>query len=166
MSALIISGPPASGKNTVAEPIAQSHKRASVIDTDVLRNTVVEPYRDPWDGEEGRGQQLLAARNACAMARNFETENYSTIILDVIDNELAASYRQFLDGIDVTIILLLPTKDEIDRRLLTRTDYLTRGDTHLLYEQQTTFTAYDHKLDNTALAASDAANWILERWNT
>lgn len=68
---LILTGPPAAGKNSTASIFAKELSRCAVIDVDVVRWMVVQPHKAPWDGDEGKAQQKLGVQNACALARNF-----------------------------------------------------------------------------------------------
>lgn len=164
MSVLIISGPPASGKNTVAEHLARRWDRCAVIDVDTVQHFVAQPYCAPWEGEEGARQQHLAVRNTSALVRNYESDGFDTIVLDVLNDETARLYRHELRVSSVHVVQLLPTADEVFARLLSRPDYLSRGDTESLYEQQQQFSDYDERLDNTDLDPEQAAEWLHEHW--
>jgi chloramphenicol 3-O-phosphotransferase len=81
---LILTGPPASGKSSVAQALAERYDRVAHIDVDALRHFVTPTgYKAP--GRPGfEGQQRLATRNACDLARNFLEERFAVIIDDVV----------------------------------------------------------------------------------
>lgn len=166
MSILLLTGPPASGKNTVAELLAKRLDRSAVIDTDTFRRMVVRPqHRAAWEGKEGRLQQELAVRNACAVASAFVLNDYATIVVDVLTTAMLDVYRANLEGVDLNVVQLLPSEEEIAARLLSRPDYLSRGEITALYDQQSRFVDYQAKLDNTAMEPEDAASWLLQQWS-
>ena len=164
MSVLIITGPPASGKNTVADAMAKHLENFAVVDVDDLRDLVARPLVDVWEGDEGEKRRELGARNACALVGNFHDSGFDTVVLDVLTDATADIYRERLGNFDLSIVLLLPSESEINTRLLSRPDYLARGEIGRLYRQQTEFRSYDERLDNTELSPDDAAKWLLDRW--
>jgi hypothetical protein len=164
VSILLITGPPASGKNTVGELIAKRSERCAAIDVDTVRQMLVQPWKNPWEADEGLRQQALSVRNTTAIARNFSSEGFDVVISDVISDSILDLYRTELEGLHLFVVLLLPTEDEINARLLSRPDYLSRGEMTPTYDQQARFLGYDERLDNTEMSSEDAANWIIERW--
>lgn len=164
MSVLLLTGPPASGKNTIGEQLGKRLSRCAVIDTDAIRRMVVKPQKFSWEGEEGARQLTLGVDNACALARNFDSENYNVVIADTLTESLLARYREQLSELSIWTVLILPTQEEIARRLISRPDYLSRGQVEVAYAQQAQFTEYDAKLDNTELAIRDAVSWVMDRW--
>lgn len=155
MKLIILSGSPAAGKNTIAEAYAKQHKKCAVIDVDTVRQMIRQPHKAPWEGKEGKAQQLLGVQNTCVLAKNFLKEGYSVIITDVLMDETAKIYKQELKKFEPHIILLLPTFDEIMRRSKLRTEWLTAEEIKMLYKQQESFTLYDTKIDNTSLAPEE-----------
>ncbi|HEX5503368.1 MAG TPA: hypothetical protein VFW96_12155 [Thermomicrobiales bacterium] len=159
---LILTGPPGAGKNTVAAVFAQQRGRCAVIDVDLVRWMVLQPHKAPWEGQEGRAQQRLGVQNACLLARNFLVHRFEVVIHDVLSAETAHLYRQELPGHDPTIVLLLPTFEEIQRRNALRPPRLTAEESRSLYQLQAAFTDYDRKIDNTSLSAEEVAAQLAE----
>ena len=87
MSVLLITGPPASGKNTVAETLGKRLQNVAVIDVDHVRQMVRQPACDPWQGDEGPRQRALSIYNTCSMSLNFENHQFDTIVVDVLTEE-------------------------------------------------------------------------------
>ena len=155
---LIITGPTAAGKNTVAALLARRRERCAVVDFDLVRRMFVQPHRPPWDGEEGRAQQLLGVRHVCSLAAGFADAGWEVVILDVLSDETAALYRRLLAPFSPRIVQLLPTYDELKRRFHARGPVLTEDELAAVYEGQTTYTAYDLRIDNTALDPHEVAS--------
>jgi chloramphenicol 3-O-phosphotransferase len=164
VSVLLLTGPPAAGKNTIAELLARRLDHCAVIDADTVRRMVVRPQRAPWEGKEGVLLQQLGIQNACALARNFVADDYDVVIVDIVTTATLDIYRTSLDGVAIHTVQVLPSEEEIAARLLSRPDYLSRGEITAIYDQQSRFADYDDKLDNTAMEPEDAATWLLERW--
>ncbi len=164
MSILLLTGPPASGKNTIGEQLAKRLERCAVIDSDALRRMVIQPQKLSWEGEEGARQLTLGIENTCALAHNFNNLGYHVVISDTLTEATLAHYRRCLSDLAIWTVLILPTQEEIARRLISRPDYLSRGQVELLYTQQAQFTGYDEKLDNTTLSIRDAVAWVMDRW--
>jgi chloramphenicol 3-O-phosphotransferase len=113
---LILTGPPAAGKSSVARALADRYDRVAHIEVDTLRHFVTATgYVAP--GKPGfERQQDLATRNACSLARNFLEERFAVIIDDVVVEP--EHLRQYLDqlraaGAPVHFVRLLPGLDTV-----------------------------------------------------
>lgn len=155
MTALILTGPPATGKNTIAALIAKRLSRCAVIDVDMVRWMVLQPHKAPWHGEEGKAQQRLGVQNACLLAESFIRAGFDVIILDVLTDETAHLYKAELKKFEVKIILLLPTFDEIKKRNSIRGKRITDDEVEMLYRWQKHLSVYDARIDNSRLTAED-----------
>jgi chloramphenicol 3-O-phosphotransferase len=113
---LILTGPPAAGKSTVARALADRYDRVAHIEVDTLRHFVTPTgYIAP--GKPGfERQQRLAAHNACSLARNFLEERFAVIIDDVVvDN---GDVELYLEGLLATeapvhLVRLLPSLETV-----------------------------------------------------
>jgi len=159
MKILLLTGPPAVGKNTVASRLAAKRERCAVVDVDVVRWMVVQPHVAPWGGEEGRKQHILGVRNACRLTEQFVEAGYDVVILDLVSDELLTIYRTELRPLEVKTVLLMPTHEEIKRRIISRpvSVSLKPEEIDLLYQWQTLLRTFDEKIDNTSLSAEDVA---------
>jgi len=122
---------------------------------------VKRPDPDTHNSDES---DVLSVSNGCALIKNFVGAGYDTIALDVVSDETAALYDQYLGRDELLIVMVLPSEEEVHTRLLSRPEYLSRGEPDELYRRQTAFRAYDLHLDNTAMTSEQAADWLLERW--
>lgn len=151
---LILSGPPASGKNTVGTLLARQRDRCAVVDADQVRAMIVQPHRAPWQGEEGWRQQRLGVLQTCRLASGFAEDGWEVIILDVLSERTLSLYRQHLDRYRPAVVQLLPSWAECRRRFLARGPVLTDDEFAMLYREQAAFTGCDLRVDTTTLSAS------------
>jgi guanylate kinase len=158
MSITILTGPVASGKNTVSKILAQKKERCAVIDVDMLRQMYVQPHKAPWDGEEGKSQQMLGVENACLLAKSFAKSNIDVVILDVITDETANVYKKNLG--EVKIILLMPSYEETQKRFNERPPTISEQEFKMIYQWEESLTVFDEKIDNTALSEEETADKI------
>ena len=82
---LLLTGGPAAGKTVTARFLAETTPRTGYLDVDDIRQLVKNGGAAPWDGTEGKAQQVLGVRNAAALARNFAGAGFNVTITDVID---------------------------------------------------------------------------------
>jgi chloramphenicol 3-O-phosphotransferase/ADP-ribose pyrophosphatase YjhB (NUDIX family) len=121
---VIVTGPAAAGKSTVARELCRRFDRAAHIDVDMIRwHMIVSGYVRPEEAygpepEEAQQQLLLAARNASALARNFADEGFLAVIDDVIETrEHLDAYLDYLSGCDpISVVTLLPNADALAAR--------------------------------------------------
>jgi len=124
---------------------------------------VIQPNKLPWEGDEGHKQQLLGIDNTCGLANKFHDNNFNVVLTDAVTDATLSRYKDAL-SVELFTVLILPTQEEVARRLLSRPDYLSRGQAEVLYTQQASFGGYDEVLDNTELSIAEATDWVLERW--
>ena len=154
---MIITGPTAAGKNTVAASLAQRRERCAVVDFDLVRKMIVRPHRPPWAGEEGRAQQMLGVRQVCSLAGGFSEAGWDVIILDVLSDETAVIYRRLLARFSPKVVQLLPAYEELRRRFRERGPVLTERELEMVYEGQSKYAQYDLRIDNTCVEPGDVA---------
>lgn len=157
----VLTGPAASGKNTVGHLYAtQFSERCAVIDVDVVRSMLRKPHAAPWEGEEGIHQHRLGVRHACMLARSFTAEGCEVVILDVLWADLGTAYRRELRHHVCQIVRLMPSWDESQRRLHERFHTISDTEARWVYDQQVSLQDYDYTLDNTSIAPEAAARWL------
>jgi chloramphenicol 3-O-phosphotransferase len=124
---LILSGPPAAGKSSVALALAERYDRVAHVQVDVLRHFVtptgyVSPSGPP---EAWQRQQRLATRNACSLAGNFLEQRFAVIVDDVVVTaEELAAYLDGLRGVGAPVhfVRLLPRLEVCIARNRERTE--------------------------------------------
>ena len=157
---LVVTGPPAAGKSTIGPIVAKMQDKCAVIDVDLLRAMIVKPHVPPWEGEEGRKQLDLGVENGCVLARNFNDAGFQVVILDVLTNATAATYRNSLSDLGLNIALLLPTVGTALERNHQRGQWLKDSEVELLYQWQLELVDFDIKIDNSNLSIEEAANQL------
>lgn len=155
MKIIILTGPAASGKNTVSNVLARQKEKCAVIDVDQVRWMYIQPHKAPWDGKEGESQQILGVENACLLTKNFAKNNVDVIILDVLTDETAKMYKKSLG--DVKIILLMPSYEETLNRFTGRSHTITDEEFRMVYQWEEKLTVFDEKIDNTGLSVEETA---------
>lgn len=150
MTILLLTGPPASGKTTIATSMASRGTGSlAIIEVDDVRAMIVQPHSAPWDGDEGQRQQFLGVRNASVLAQNFDISGFNVLIVDAATNETLSRYREELALI---VVRLLPNWEQTMIRSQARNEPLRFHERELLYEQQKTLEAVDITIDNSTLA--------------
>jgi chloramphenicol 3-O-phosphotransferase len=177
MRTLILTGPSGAGKNAVAEAMSNAPGQWAVIDVDAVRKNagpkmipnaayceMVANGAAPPDEECNQNDWQPGVRITVNQARELQRAGNTVSILDVLSGKSAQMYRQELAG--VFIVLLLPTREEIERRYRQRAqaEGLSRlGDDRfidLLYQHQRGFTDFDIKIDNTNLFPARVATHL------
>ncbi|HEY5601332.1 MAG TPA: hypothetical protein VIK81_04595 [Patescibacteria group bacterium] len=156
MPILILTGPAASGKNTISQFLSKKREKCAVIDVDLVRWMYFQPHKAPWDGEEGKVQQKFGVENACLLAKNFLKNGIEVIILDVIVNETIKLYREYFP--EAKIIMLMPSFEETKKRFSRRSHTITEEEFKMVYKWQEDLNGYDEKIDNTNLTAEESAD--------
>ena len=149
---LLLSGPTASGKNTVGRLLAQQQNRCAVVDFDLIRVMFVQPHRAPWQGEEGRHQQELGIELVCQAALGLYNAGWKVIILDVVTNDVYPIYRDRLQAVNLRTVQLLPTFEETSRRFHERGPVLGPEEFVQVYQDQEAFSGAELRIDNSRLS--------------
>jgi len=159
---LVLTGPPGAGTDAAADLLARRIARAAVVDAEVLHAMIPVGRRQSWEGDAGRAQAELRARNACALAANFVGAGYTPVIRDLLTDGTATLYRALLAPVPVSIILLLPSYEAVQQRTASRTPPFAADVLRTLYGSQRDLSEFDLLLDNTNLTAADVAERLFE----
>ncbi len=159
---LLLTGPPAAGKSSVARALAQQQVASALVEVDDLRRLVLSGAVPPWEPGEGARQTRLAAAHACELMASFTAAGFAVVATDVLLWDAGEVYRRH--PAQPLVVHLHVTLAEVRRRAATRQVHLTveelahlhaveRGAEHA--EVQVDATA----LDLAALTATVAAFW-------
>ncbi len=158
---LLLTGPTAAGKNTAGRLLAQRQARCAVVDFDLVRAMFVQPHRAPWQGDEGRAQQMLGIRLSVQAALGFQQAGWKVIVLDVITDDVFPLYTELLAGVPFSVVQLLPSLAQTRRRFEARGPVLTQAEFEQVYAGQLAFTHADLRLDTTHLTPEAIAERLL-----
>lgn len=135
-----------------------------MVDVDDLRHLVVAGHAAPWEGEDGRRQQLIGVHNACDLARRFHAADIEVVLADVVTDATAALYRQLLQ--DLQIIRLRLPVEEARRRARARPAGLTDQELRDLHDLDAAATfGVEHVVDVTGLDATAQADAVRRLWS-
>jgi dephospho-CoA kinase len=136
----LLTGPAASGKNTVANLYATRYcDRCAVIDGDVVR--------------------AMLHQHVCTLARSFVREGYEVVLLDPIWSDLPQIYRKELEGYGYAfkIVRLMPTWEASLQRLHERPPSISDEEARWVYQTQVALQDFDYNIDNSAQSVEDTA---------
>lgn len=90
---LLLTGPPAAGKSTLATALAAGRALCAVVEVDDVRGLVRSGAVDPWRPGAGEGQHRLAAVQGCLLASSFVAAGVEAVLVDVVRAPVVEVYR-------------------------------------------------------------------------
>ena len=160
MSTVILTGPAAAGKSTIANALAQIHEKAAVIDVDIVRWMYRKPHFAPWEGDQGIEQMRIGAEHACMLARSFSEHGLPVFISDVVLNETIEIYQAQLQDYALLVVQLMPSWDVSIVRLRNRTPTISEHEAMWVYEAQKKLTGYDYRLDSSTMTVEETVGAV------
>ena len=162
---LLLSGPTAAGKNTIASEMARRLEPCAVVDFDLVRAMFANPHKTPWDGAAGLAQQQLGVHMVCDLAKRFEADGWNVVILDVLSQATLKLYKTRLSE-SLKVVQLLPSYDVVLKRFNERGPVLTYEQLEDVYREQTQLAGYDLRIDNAQILPEIVAEQLLEFWQS
>ena len=157
----LLTGPAASGKNTIANVYAAHFsERCAVVDGDVVRQMLRQPHVAPWDEPEGLIQHRLGVHHNCLLAKSFVDNDCEVVILDVLWADLAARYRDELSVYALYVVRLLPSWEVSLKRLHGRPPSISDSEARWTYDAQLGLTEFDLSIDNSARTVEHVAQQL------
>jgi chloramphenicol 3-O-phosphotransferase len=159
---LLLTGPPAVGKSSVARALAEQRPRSAIVEVDDLRRMVQAGAVAAWASAEGERQTCIAARHACALLASFTEAGFDAIATDVLLGDAGAVYASAVPR--PLVVRLAVSQDEALRRAATRPVHLTEQEFHHLHRCERGAEIADAQVDTTRLSLEQLTVVVEELW--
>jgi dephospho-CoA kinase len=159
---LLLTGPPAVGKSTVARALAERQPAAAVVEVDDLRQLVVTGAARAWEAGEGARQTRLAALHACHLMSSFAEAGFAVVATDVVLWDTGSVYRSH--PARPLIVHVHVSLEEALRRAATRRVHLTDEEFRHLHESERGAGSADAQVDSTPLSLAQLTDTVADLW--
>ena len=159
---LLLTGPPAVGKSTVARSLAERQPAAAVVEVDDLRQLVVTGAARAWEAGEGARQTRLAAVHACDLMSSFTEAGFAVVATDVVLWDTGSVYRSH--PARPFIVHLQVSLEEALRRAASRRVHLTEAEFRHLQRSERGADCAHAEVDSTRLSLSQLTDAVADLW--
>ena len=160
---LLLTGPPAVGKSTVARALADNQPLSVLVEVDDLRQLVVSGSARAWEPGEGARQTRLAAEHACLLMTSFLAAGFAVVATDVLLWDAGSVYRS--SAARPLVVHLTVSLDEALRRAATRRVHLTDAELRHLHAAERGAESCDVELDTTGLSLPELTTSVAQIWS-
>lgn len=171
MKLFIITGPPAAGKSSVSEKIAESLEKSALLEGDVIYHMIRKGSEVPWKSEK---QLNLALQNLADLSKNFLSGGFD-VVLDwvVMPEELGKLIKKLnINDLKIHYIVLMADLETLKTRdkgrefpMGTRVDdlhseFLRTGiDSHMIFTEN----MEEETVAMEILENSDKYEWYIDK---
>ena len=159
---LLITGPPAVGKSSLASFLADAVAPCAVVEADDVWRLVKSGAVAPWQPGEGARQGEMAALHAALLMTSFHTHGFNVIATDILLGNSFSAYAG--SSVPPLVVHLRVPVDEALRRAGSARGDLTAEEFRLLHEAERGATVADVSLETTRLSVEKCAARILALW--
>jgi chloramphenicol 3-O-phosphotransferase len=160
---LVVSGPPAAGKTTMATLISERRSPSVHLLADDFWGFVKVGYVDPWLSA-AHEQNVVVVDAACTSAGVFARGGYHVVLDACLGPWFLSDLISLLGAVTVDYLVLMPPWETVLRQLTTRTDHgFTSEDAarHMYREFASTLSGLErHVIDPTGLRPDETADAI------
>lgn len=160
---IVIAGPPAAGKTTVAEMLADKYPKSAQFSVDTIRHFIKGGNIPPWEtGDAAEKQIKLGDAIVGDIVKRYVDSGYVVILDGVYSDEDLEEYRSQFS--EVHGFLLLPPLDVLRDRDGNRDEYIRMP--HRLEPLHKAYSEQDNKLfetiDNSGQSVEETVDYIYQ----
>ena len=158
---VLFGGPAGGGKSTLARAWCAARDRSAHVQLDDVREQIVFGLADPQSPGATQSEQYeLSVAACCALARSFAGAGFDVAVDDVLPPvAYEAHWRPALAGLDVRIVIVVPSLDATLERARSREKRVREA---IIREQHAASLAWPerHRIDTTGLSVEESLRLV------